>query len=79
MTQEQETRARALEIAAAAFGRHIYAVLFQNKKGQLKINASFDRVLKGIERYINGEQPEVFEFDRTELADYIDDFVESKT
>jgi hypothetical protein len=79
MTQEQEIRVRALEIAAAAFGRHIYAVIFQNKKGQLKIDASFDRILKGVERYINGEQPEVFEFDREELADYIDNFVESKT
>jgi hypothetical protein len=78
MTPEQEIKTKALEIAAILCG-HNFPVLFQNKDGQLKIHAGFDRIVKGIERYLDGEQPVVFELDQEELDDVISRFVESKT
>jgi hypothetical protein len=56
---EQERRIKALEIAAALYGP-LFPVLHQDKSGALKIYDGFDRILKGIERYIDGEKPSVF-------------------
>jgi hypothetical protein len=78
MTQEQEIKARALEISAVLCGRN-YPVLFQNKDGQLKIHGGFDRIVKGVKRYLDGEEPVVFELDQEELDDVISRFVDSKT
>jgi hypothetical protein len=75
---EQELRAKSLEIAAVLCGRN-YPVLFQNKEGQLKIHAGFDRIVTGVKRYLDGEEPVPFELEQEELDDVISRFVESKT
>jgi hypothetical protein len=56
---EQECRIKALEIAASLYGP-TFPVLYQDKSGELKIYDGFNRILKGIERYIDGEKPTVF-------------------
>jgi hypothetical protein len=77
MTQEQEIKAKALEIAAVLCG-HNFPVLFQSKEGQLKIHGGFDRIVKGVKRYLDGEEPVVFEMDQDELDAVISRFVDSK-
>jgi hypothetical protein len=78
MTNEQEIRAKALEIAAKIVGPN-FPVLFQNKDGKLNIHAGFERTVKGVERYLNGEQPETFELSQDELNEVLMRFAESKT
>jgi hypothetical protein len=78
MDQDQLIKAKALEIAAKLIGPS-FPVLFQNKEGKLKIHAGFERTVKGVERYLRGEQPETFEMDQEELEEVIRRFAESKT
>jgi hypothetical protein len=77
---EQELRAKALEIASNLVGNGGYPVLYQAKDGTLKIDGGFERIIKGIERYLNDEQPSVFEVDMDEVDKFIQErYAEPKT